>query len=446
VANASIGGLSSGLDTAGIIDALMRLEAAPQQRLQTRVGTEQSTVTKLQGLNTRTSVLASRAETLASATAWARMTASSTDSSVRVTASGEAQPTRLAITVEAVATTHQLGFTDAHALDDVVTGASTIVRLDRFDGTPVDLETGDGSLSALVAAINDNANETGLRASAVRVGTDQYRLLVESVKTGEEQDFTLTTLAGGQLLGGQSVRAAADARINLGAGLTVTSATTTFTDLLPGVSVTLASSTTVGTTATVTVARDTTGATTSVKDLVDQLNTVLTEISSLTSFDAQSKKSGVLSGDPGVRSLRSALLEAVYPTDGGSMATVGIELDRNGKLTFDEELFAEAYAADPAGVAALFTAAGDGFASRMEKVAGSASDPTDGTISQSISGRREGIARLESGIEDWDRRLELRRTSLERQYAALEVALSQMSTQSSWLSSQLAGLNKSNQG
>jgi flagellar hook-associated protein 2 len=446
VANASISGLGTGLDTAGIIDALMKLEAAPQQRLQTRVGTEQSTVTKLQGLNTRTSVLASRAESLAASSAWARVTATSTDASVRVTASGQAQPTRLAVTVEAVATTHQVGFTEAHALGDVVTGASATVRLDRFDGTPVDLDTGGGTFAELVAAINDPANATGLRASAVRVGTDRYRLLVESVETGAQQDFALTGLDGGQLLGGQSVRAATDSRISLGAGITVTSPSTAFADVVPGVSLTLAGSTPAGTTATVTVARDASGATASVKELVGQVNSVLTEISSLTGYDAASKKSGVLSGDPGVRALRSAILQAVHPPDGGSMATVGIELDRNGQLTFDEEAFAEAYAADPAGVAAQFTTGGDGFAARMEKVAAAASEPTEGTISQSISGRRAGIARLESGIVDWDRRLELRRTSLERQYAALEVAMSQLSSQSGWLSSQLAGLSRSNQG
>ena len=43
MANASVSGLASGLDTATIIDQLMQLEAAPQTRLKSRVTTEKST-------------------------------------------------------------------------------------------------------------------------------------------------------------------------------------------------------------------------------------------------------------------------------------------------------------------------------------------------------------------------------------------------------------------
>lgn len=442
---ASISGLSSGLDSAGIIDALMRLEAVQQQRLRTRVGDEQSLVTKLQGINTRTSVVASKAETLAEEAGWAGLTATSTNTAVSVTAGSSASPGRLDVTVQATATTHQLGFADAHALTDVVTGAGTTVRITRPGADPLDVDTGDGTLAGLVAAINDPANETGLRASAVRVGEGQYRLLVESAETGAAQAFDLTDADGQQLLGGATARAGTDARIDLGAGITVTSATNTFTDVLPGVSLTLAAGTAPGSSAGITVARDGSAMSAKVKDLVDTVNGVLEEIKAQTAFNAATKKSGPLSGEAAVRQLRSDLQNALYPTDGTStMASVGIEIDRYGTLTFDAARFAEAYAADPAGVAAMFTGA-DGFAGRVEKVATTASRSGDGTITQAIAGRNSGISRLEDGIEAWDRRLELRRTTLERQYAALEVALSQLAGQGNWLSAQIGALGNTQQ-
>jgi len=444
MANASIGGLSSGLDTAGIIDALMSLEAASQKRLQSRVTDERSVITKLQGINTRASLVASRAETLGKPATWTALTATSTASAVSVTAGAAAVPGRLQVTVTATATTHQLGFTDAHALTDTVVSPGTVVRVVRPGQDPLEIDTGDGTLAGLVAAINDPANETGLRAQTVRVGPDQYRLLVESVETGAAQTFDLTASDGQPLLGGATVRAGADATIDLGAGLVVSSSSNTFTDLLPGVTLTVAAGTAPGTTTDVTIERNAPAVTAGVKSLVDAVNDLLSEISAQTAYDAAGKRSGALTGDAAVRELRSRILDSVYPTDGTSLADVGIELDRNGRLTFDEERFAAAYAADPAGVEARFVGA-DGFAQRMESVATAASDPIDGTISQAIAGRNRGIERLEQGIEDWDRRLELRRTSLERQYAALEVALSQLSSQGSWLSSQLAAFTSSTQ-
>ena len=61
----SISGLASGMDTATIINQLMQLEAAPQDRLKTRVSDEKLVVTSLQALNKSTASLATKAEALA---------------------------------------------------------------------------------------------------------------------------------------------------------------------------------------------------------------------------------------------------------------------------------------------------------------------------------------------------------------------------------------------
>ncbi len=178
MANASIGGLVSGLDTATIIEQLMALEAAPQSRLKKRVETEQSLVTTLQTLNTKAALLGSKAADLAKPATWNAVTATSTNAAVTVTAAPTAGAARFNLTVTGVAKTHQLAFGTAAQLTDAVTGASTKVRLDRYDGTPVELETGDGTLQGLVTAINDPANATGLRATPIRT-ENGYRLMVE---------------------------------------------------------------------------------------------------------------------------------------------------------------------------------------------------------------------------------------------------------------------------
>jgi flagellar hook-associated protein 2 len=447
VATSTISGLASGLDTATIIDQLMQLEAVPQTKLKTRVTTEQSVITALQTLNTKVSLIGSKAEALAKATAWSPVAATSSNTAVTVRADSGANPSNLNVTVIDTAKTHQLGFATAAKLTDTVTGGSTSIKLDRFDGTPVTLTT-DGTLKGVVDAINSTANDTGLRASAIKVGTNaggeaQYQLFVESTETGAAQDFQLTAADGTALLGGATARAGSDAKISLGTGITVTSTTNTFEDVVDGVDITLGAAATNATTATVTVTRDTASLSSQVQSLVDTLNAALDEIGTQTAYNAETGAAGKLLGDAAVRSLKTTLLNSVYPTDGSSMAALGIQTTREGKLTFDATKFKEAYAADPAGVAEKFTTEGDGFAARLEKAAKSASSTTDGTITQAIKGRKQEITRLNESIDAWDLRLELRRTTLERQYTALETAMSTMSNQSNWLTTQLSSLNQS---
>ncbi|WP_275693418.1 flagellin hook IN motif-containing protein [Nocardioides sp. TF02-7] len=92
------------------------------------------------------------------------------------------------------------------------------MELDRLDGSePLTLDVGSGTLAEVVAAINDTANETGLRAATVQVAPGSYRLLVESTSTGAGEDFALGLPGGTPLLGGPaSVQPARDAEIGIG--------------------------------------------------------------------------------------------------------------------------------------------------------------------------------------------------------------------------------------
>ncbi len=67
MANASIGGLVSGLDTSSIINQLMQLEARPQTMLKTRMGAEQKAITSLQALNAKLASIATKAADLVKA-------------------------------------------------------------------------------------------------------------------------------------------------------------------------------------------------------------------------------------------------------------------------------------------------------------------------------------------------------------------------------------------
>jgi flagellar hook-associated protein 2 len=435
----SVSGLVSGLDTSSLISQLMSVESQTQTRIKTQLATSQINVKSLQDLNSKLASLATSATDLAKVTAWNPVSVTSSSDYVSATAGTSAVAGSLQVTVGQTAAAHQLSFTNTAALTATVTTGSNLVRLDRLDGSTVDLDTGDGSLQGLLTALN--ASGTGVKASTVRLDDGTYRLQVTSTVTGASSDFTLKNLDGSDLLGGATVSAGRDAEITIGSD-TLHSSTNTFTNIANGLSITLKTGVTAGTVATLDVAQDTSKMTSTVKSIVDSINDALTKIDSLTAYNSTTKTSGPLAGDSAVREVRNALLDTVYPTDGTSMASLGIQLDRYGKLTFDADAFETAYEDDPAGVAAKFTSGTvAGFAARVQAVAKGASDSVNGTITTSINGRNTEITRMQDSITDWDARLALRQESLQRQFTALETALSQMNSQSNWLSGQLKSMS-----
>ena len=443
--SASISGLASGMDTATIISQLMQLEAIPQSRLKTQITTHQTALTKLQELNTKLAALATKAADLTLGTNWAPIAATSSYDKVTISTTAGAAPGSLAFSVVGTAKAHTISLNNSAQLTDVVvTHASRNVRLDMLDGTVHTINTGTGTLQGLVDGIN-NAN-LGVRATTIKLDDGKYRLRLESTTTGAASNFALNSANGQPLMGGSTViTAGADAKIKIGAD-TISSPTNTFTNVLPGVNITLGVDAVANTNVTTTLATDSKAMTATLKGLVESLNAVLSDIDTLTATGTGTgttvTKAGPLAGDSRLRSVRDQLVNTLYSSTNQGLSTVGIQLDRSGKFVFDEAKFKSAYEANPAATAAKFTAAATspGFADRLAAVAKQSSRSTDGTISLAISGRKSVIDQLEDSVAAWDQRLELRRTTLTRQFTALETALGQMNSQASWLAGQISSL------
>ncbi len=250
--------------------------------------------------------------------------------------------------------------------------------------------------------------------------------------------------------GAAVVTPAKDASVTLWAGTaaaqTITSASNTFTDLLPGVDVTVSQPTTDP--VTVTVARDTTKAQSVASGLVDALNAVTsyyasnTAVTSTTSptTGTTSTTAGVLSGDGTTRDVVQRLTATMSaPVNGKSPSSIGIVITKDGSFTFDATAFQNALASDPAGTQAVLS----GVAANVGAAATAASDKYNGSITTSITGQQSVAKDLTTQIDNWTDRLTLRRATLQAQYSALETSLSKLQSQSSWLSSQLASTSTS---
>lgn len=432
MAGMSVDGLISGLDTTSLINQLLQAEAAPQTALKSKVSEAQTAVAAYQGINTRYASLLTAAEAVADADTWTTPTATSSSTSVKASSSATASIGRLDFDVTEIAKSHSLATGTFQTIDDLVQAWPAILTGTK-GGVAFSITATDNSVTGVINAINAatglNGASLGLTATLVQVSPGTYRLQVSAKDSGEAGQFTLDGLGATT-----TVRAGTDATIDLGGGLVVRSATNTFTDVLPGTTFTVSKKeTAVSVVASVTPE----SLADKIAAVINAANSALSEAAKQTAYDPASKRGGPLLGESTIRTLQSDTLGAVNVVDGaGSPASAGIGLDRNGKLTFDRARFLSLMAEDPARAQALAT----GVASSLAAVAKSATDSTAGSVTLAIQGRDATIKDLGNRIESWDSRLAARKAALQRQFTAMETALSAMRNQSSWLSGQLASL------
>jgi flagellar hook-associated protein 2 len=440
MAGMSVDGLISGLNTTDLINQLMQAEAVPQTLLKNKVSAAQRVVSALQGVNSKFAALQTAAETMAKAATWSSVKAAATHASVSVSTAAGATGGALSFRVDQTAAAHTVVFGSAAvSLDAVVAGGSISVD---HGGKPTPVAVGGGKLSEVVDAIN--RSDAGVRAVAVKAD-DGYRLQLTSTSSGQASAFTLTGVSG--MGAPQATVVGRDAKIIVGAGslapYAVSSATNLFTEVLPGVSFTVSAK---DVDVTVNVTADPDAVATRVQTMVDAANAALGEIKRAAAYDSEKKTGGALVGDGTVRQLSKHLVERVGAVPGlGSLAQVGIELTRDGTIDFDREAFLSALKDDPVKTQKFFTDGGGGqtslsFADRLVSLAKQATDKDQGLLSLAIQGSNSLIKDLNLHVEDFDRRLELRRQTLQRQFTGMEVALSSMKQQSNWLAGQLGSL------
>ena len=434
----SLDGLASGLDTTALISSIMQSEALPQTQLKNKSYDVQNMVSALQGLNTKVAALATQATAAAKPAALDLYTATTSSDKVTATTSSGAMAGSMDFQVTKLAQTQ-------------VTVTPTVNGVTGWPYSTLTINTGSGnytvtpasnSLDDLVSAVN--ASGSGVTASKVDVGGGNFRLQFTASKSGTVGAFTITDPGTTYT----DVKTAQDAQVTLWPGSTVaqtvTSSTNTFSNLLPGVSIT-AKDVTAGT-ATLTVAKDTAGITKVASDLVDGVNGIFSLIASRsavttsTTTTGSTTSAGVFAGDSTVRSVNESILSAAslpVGTPPTSPSEIGISITKTGTMEFDATKFGAALAADPTGTAAKVQE----IAGRIASAATAASDKYTGTLTTTITGQQSEVRDLADQISDWDTRLASRQATLKSTYSALEVTLSNMKAQQTWLSSQLAGLS-----
>jgi flagellar capping protein FliD len=466
-------GLISGMDTGSLIAQLIATERAPQTALKARLTDAQLAASAYRTVNTTFAAVTAAADPVTKPDIWNPVKASSTSTNVAVTAAAGASPGSLTFKVLDTAKAHSVlekkaAWTSATA----AYGASSITVLDGANApkspaiTITDTD-GDGTVTLTEAAAAINASPHGLSAAVVQVGATEFALQVTSKTTGKDSKFSITGSPGGTVT---NPTLGADARIRIGDTQTfdVSSATNTFSAVMPGVTFTV-NKVDAATDVTLAVSSDPDAVAAKVQSMVDAINASLNEVRRSTSNAKDS--TATLKGDFSVSSLAGRLTDALTsavkgvgpidpltlkPTD-LSPVTVGLQLNKDGKnVVFDKAKFLTALQADP-GLAQRMISGRDagtdangnavtqitGIAERIFDVAKSASDATTGSLVKLAEGKESTYKDIQDRIDAWDVRLVARKDALTKQFTGMETALSSLRNQSTWLAGQINSLPKS---
>jgi flagellar hook-associated protein 2 len=257
---------------------------------------------------------------------------------------------------------------------DAVVGAGTFVY--TYDGVTRTITTTQYStLGQLRDLINNDGENPGMSASILKYEVDAdhvYHLVLTGRSTGADYGITIeaaTTLAGFTAGNWTQTQAAQDSKIRVDGYPPdpnwIERSSNTITDVLPGATLVLESTGT----ATVNFARNTNQLKTDLDNLASIYNGMADQIKSLAGYDAETRRAGILLGDPGINmfltQIRSILTVPAPGFDSDQdhytlAAEIGFEIDNEGHFSLDRTVLDEAISEDYEAVLALIGTIGTG--------------------------------------------------------------------------------------
>jgi flagellar hook-associated protein 2 len=439
MAGLQLSGLASGLDTDTIITQLMSIESQPRTRMAQQQLIVQTRQSALQSVDTTLSNLKLAAQDLRSAAVWIpTQSASSSDPSVMgAQLTGAAAPGAATVTVQNLASSEQ------HAL---VPG--------KLDGhTKLTITAGSATKDYTYTSIDDlvsqiNSDDQG---SAYAVNVNGSLVLSRRV-TGAAQGFTVALDNTALTAADETIKAGQDAHYTVDGGTVQSASSNVVANGLPGVELTLK---TTGT-STINVqppAVDPSELKDKIKAFVSAYNSAVDlvrgKLNEKPVSDPQNDDDavkGVLYGDQTLSSVLSQMRQTISMA---GLDSLGISVPGTGsgtsddalagKLSFNESTFDDAWAAGPSAVQAkLGSTNTSGFAQAFEAVLDPITRAGDGLLDQRVNAANSDLAYIKDTLAAMDLRLQSKEDYLRAQFTAMESALSQSQSQSSWLTSQLS--------
>ena len=450
-------GVGSGLDVAGLVRKLVEAEGAPKT---VRLNTEEARIQgKLSALGSLRAALSSFRDTVGVLKNLdnfrGRQVALSSPDFLTATATATAAPGAYSIEVQQLAQAHKLRSATYPSTTTVVgTGTLTLTIDDQiFD---VEIDADSSSLAGIAEAIKASPANEKMTATLVAGVGGSARLILSAKATGAASEIVVTQTGGDGGLaaldydpeappnGLTELQAAQDAQVLID-GFAATSTTNTIGAAIAGVEFQLLAENEPGGTTDLTVGYDRDGARKTLDKLVTSYNALVDAIKNVASFNPETRQSGPLFGDAGVRNivyqLRRELTANVGGLDGpfDMLGEVGITAQLDGKLSLNSTQLDAAFAADFDAIGELFSAQDTGVAVRLDKLlepylqSGGTFDSRNASLKSSIEDLGDQRAAL-------NQRLLALQQRYTKQFNALDGLLAQLQGTSNFLSQQLSRL------
>lgn len=229
----------------------------------------------------------------------------------------------------------------------IASGAGTMTL--NVGGLTYDIPyTASTTLDTFKDSINSIAGER-VKASTLQVGENDYRLILTSVKTGEDQTISITNGSGNlnnQFLpynattnpdGMAEIQAAKDASFKYN-GITITRSSNEIDDVIAGVKINLLKD---SGSANISVSQDTQAISDEMSNFVQNYNTLTSQLSSMTTTDVNAGKVGIFNGDNTINTITREINRLITSVnkDGLSLPQFGIDLSETGSMSFNASTF-----------------------------------------------------------------------------------------------------------
>jgi len=383
----------SSLDVEGLVDQLVTAEGAPATGRLDRQELEAQT--NISALGTFRGALADfqgSLGSLQSAEDFYKVAASSSDEEkVGITATNEAQSGAYTVDVLQLAKSQRLTSESFESELDPIGSGNLSFQFGKVNSqtgqfvvnekaTVKNIQINDENNSLLGIAEAINAADFGVRASIINDGVG-YRLAVSTAATGEinglrlkvsDNDNSDTDVRGLSRLSYDPSNPAAMNLIETGVaqdaivlldGIEIKSPSNDIDSAITGVTLSL-NGLTGGSPVRVTTEFDTAAVRESITTFVSTYNEMIATIQSISGIDPETGEGGPLSGDSSVRGISEQIRRVVGSSynsvneDFGSLASIGIETQRDGTLTVNESKLGSAIEDNFEEVTKLFARAG----------------------------------------------------------------------------------------
>jgi flagellar hook-associated protein 2 len=435
----SFGGIGSGMDTEGIVTALTGVERTQQDALKAKLTATNSSISNLSSVSSLLSKLKAASDALDTAAEVGSYKATSGNAAIVASANGLATPGKYSITVDKLAQ-EQRTYSNSIASVGTALNQNGTLKLGVGSGPTKDIAiSGTDTIDDVIGKINS----AGLRVTASSFyDGSTYRIQLRGQDTGAANALSITEVGTsfGFDVAENTVQKAQDAELRLDK-FTIKSATNQVTGAIRGV--TLALTSTSPDPITVAVDSDADSLKTKLNTLVDTYNQVISKVKDLAGSGSIKPKDSLLAGDSTMRAITSRLSSALQTVTGGSgayrtLGSIGLSLDRSGKLSLDAAKFDKAIAADAASVTKLLSGV-DGGANGVMDVVSSTVDAFTRTGSGLLVNKSDSltssIKRLQGRIDSEETRVNRYADMLRKQFTQMDSQVAAYKSQSTYLTS-----------